>query len=111
MILRMSAGLPGLSNAAPKGGLCPGEAVGVVLEGQRNSRALTASFVSRRTDGAAVPDRETLQIATAPTSAPEFPLVPRADHNPQRRSHHHQQEGTRFYEGRERGHGVAAGLD
>ena len=79
--------------------------------GRERSRALTASFVPRRTDGAAVPDRETLQIATTSPSAPELPLVPRADHDPQRRSHRHQQEGAWVYEGREWGRGMAAGLD
>ncbi|XP_075299577.1 SRC kinase signaling inhibitor 1 isoform X3 [Opisthocomus hoazin] len=67
-------------------------------KGDPNGRRGSASFVPRRTDGAAVPDRETLQIATTSPSAPELPLVPRADHDPQRRSHRHQQEGAWVYE-------------
>ncbi|XP_074783167.1 SRC kinase signaling inhibitor 1 isoform X6 [Athene noctua] len=67
-------------------------------KGDPNGRRGSASFVPRRTDGATVPDRETLQIAATSPSAPELPLVPRADHNPQWRSHRHQQEGAQFYE-------------
>lgn len=93
-------GLPGLSRAALKGRFVPW-----VLDerGRDRSRALTAPFVPRRADGAAVPDRETFQITTASPSTPELPLVPRADHNPQRRSHRHQQERARVYKGSERG--------